>query len=224
MAKKNKELKKAKDIKLKQADRAGPSEATLLDLAQERGLFDAADQRERKLRKPTPNGLNKVVDDDNDETVLSPRTERILEAILWTVSLAMLHFTLDVLVHHQYATDIHWPRLCLRTARAWALFLLLFWPLHPHRDTNPYLLPRTLGVPLRLQRPLRQAVFFAISCAAGCYLVYISNEYGHLSIMKQAPPLGCLWIWTVIELDLLWALPSVTAVGAYMWKQGYTVS
>jgi hypothetical protein len=54
------------------------------------------------------------------------------------------------------------------------VFLLLFWPLHPHAS-NPVLLP---GLPLRYQAPLRQAIFFAASCAAGCYLIHISNEYG----------------------------------------------
>lgn len=79
------------------------------------------------------------------------------------------------------------------------------------------------GLPLRYQAPLRQAIFFAASCVAGCYLIHISNEYGYLSIMKQAPPVGCLWLWAVVEMDLRWAVPSLAVAGAFMWQGGYSV-
>jgi hypothetical protein len=68
---------------------------------------------------------------------------------------------------------------------------------------------------------LRQGIFFATAVIAGCYLVYTTNRHGYLAVMKQAPPLGCLWVWSVIELDLLWALPSLAVTAVYMWQGGY---
>jgi hypothetical protein len=118
MAKSRKEPKTAKGIKLKHPDRSGPSEATLLDLAQDRGLFDAADERQSQLRRKQL--ANNDDDDDPEEHVLSPRAERIMEAMLWTVTMAMGHFTFDVLVQHQYAVEIKWPEVCTRAATAWA--------------------------------------------------------------------------------------------------------
>ena len=115
MTKPRKEPKKAKDIKLKQPDRSGPSEQTLLNFAQERGLFDAADDRQTQLQKKKQPGA-----DEEEEHVLSPRAERIFEAILWTITMAMGHFTFDVLVQHQYAIEIKWPEVWVRAARAWA--------------------------------------------------------------------------------------------------------
>lgn len=127
MARQRKEPKKAKDIKLQQPDRSGPSEETLLNFAQDRGLFDAADKRNRdngsaaaapagKLTKiPKPASAER-----DEDPVLSPRAERVLEALLWTATMAMLHFTFDVLVQHQYGTDIKWPEVWVRAARAWA--------------------------------------------------------------------------------------------------------
>jgi hypothetical protein len=106
---KRKEPKKAKDIKLKQPDRSAPTEETLLNLARDRDLFNAADRRTASLNRG-----------DDDDPVLSPRAERILEAGLWTATMAMLHFTFDVLVQHQYGTEIRWPQVWLRAARAWA--------------------------------------------------------------------------------------------------------
>lgn len=109
---KRKEPKKAKDIKLKQPDRSAPTEETLLNLARDRDLFNAADRRTASL-----NGRSSG---DDEDPVLSPRAERILEAALWTATMAMLHFTFDVLVQHQYGTEVRWPQVWLRAARAWA--------------------------------------------------------------------------------------------------------
>lgn len=42
--------------------------------------------------------------------------------------------------------------------------------------------------------------------------------------MKQAPPLGVLWLWSVIELDLPWAALSLAIAGGYLWKEGYSIT
>ncbi|PNY28949.1 Uncharacterized protein TCAP_01133 [Tolypocladium capitatum] len=200
---------------LRQPDRSAPSDKTLLDLAQERQLFRQAERRERQLAA----GGDAHGRGDDAAPTLPPRAERFLEAALWTATLAMLHFTFDVLVQHQYGTEIAWPAVWARTGRAWMVFLFLFYVLHPH-PASPVLLP---GLPLRFQRPLRQAVFFAMSVAAGCYLIYISNTYGYLATMKRAPPLGCLWLWAVVELDLLTAVASLAVAAAFLWQGGYDI-
>jgi hypothetical protein len=120
-------------IKLKHPDRSGPSEKTLLELAQERGLFDQAKKREEEIgkkaapiRSPRPRKDDSDDDDDDDdeeddddEVGLTPGAERVLETLLWTMSLAMLNFTLDVLVYHQYSVDrISWPTIWQRFAQA----------------------------------------------------------------------------------------------------------
>lgn len=114
MARQRKE-KSAKDIKLKQPDRSGPdpTEKTLLQLAEERQLFQQAQQREKEL------GKKKNVGDVKEEDLLSPGEERFIEAVLYTATLAMVHFTFDVLVQHQYAAEIEWQTVCIRTALAW---------------------------------------------------------------------------------------------------------
>lgn len=115
-----------KKIKLRQPDRSGPSEKTLLEIAQERGLFAQADQKEkenedasRKRGLPKTATRVRVRQEDDDDEALSPTAERVLETMLWTVSLAMLHFTLDVLVQHQFSMDqVQWPQVCIRAVQA----------------------------------------------------------------------------------------------------------
>ncbi|KAG6125987.1 hypothetical protein E4U38_004204 [Claviceps purpurea] len=239
------------NVPLRQPDRTGPSEATLLEIADQRGLFQQAAKRERELSatksgKSTPDGgddsesdtasnsdsdsdsdgnskrnsnraKNSKSNSDNDEPLISPRAERILDAALWTVTIAMVHFTLDVLVHNQYAREMEWSAMAVRTCRAWGVFLFLFYFLHPFTPNAP-LVP---GLPSRLQHPLRQALFFATSVVAGCSLIHVTNTYGYLATMKQAPPLGCLWLWAVVELDLVWGCVSLLVAAGFLRLGGY---
>ena len=89
--------------------------------------------------------------------------------------------------------------------------------LHAHSSDEP-LLP---GLPRKWQYGMRQAIFFATAVIAGCYLIYTTNWHGYLAVMKQAPPLGCLWIWSVIELDLTWAVCSLAVAALFMWQGGF---
>ncbi|KAI8667247.1 hypothetical protein LRP88_01002 [Fusarium phalaenopsidis] len=200
---KEKKEKSAKDIKYAHPDRSAPSEQTLLNFAKQRDLFAEADRRQRQV--------------DNNEPVLPPRAERILETLLWTVSMAMLHFTFDVLVQRQYGIEVLWIQIVQRTLVAWLVFIGLFYVLHPHYSA-PTFVP---FVPRDWQEPLRQLIFFTVSISAGCYIIYITNEYGYLAVLKQAPPVGCLWLWAVIELDLLWAFTSLLIAVGYGWTHGY---
>ncbi len=62
-----------------------------------------------------------------------------------------------------------------------------------------------------------------MSVVAGCYLIYVTNMKGYLATQKRAPPLGCLWIWAVVELDLPWATLSLVVASAYIYLKGYDV-
>ncbi|KAI1456724.1 hypothetical protein F4805DRAFT_458514 [Annulohypoxylon moriforme] len=200
--------RKAAEIKLAHPDRSGPSEETLLKLAEERDLFKQAEQH---------NGKQSNESDDGEP--LSPRAERIMDAILWSVSLSMLHFTLDVLVQHQYAISIIWPQIIIRTMQACAVFTLLIYVLHPHK-AFPRFCP---GLPLKYQDPLRQTIFLVASVCSGCYLIHISNKYSYLAVMKQSPPLGCIWVLSVIELNLPLAVLSLSIAGGFFIQGGYTI-
>ncbi|KAF4627823.1 hypothetical protein G7Y89_g10328 [Cudoniella acicularis] len=102
MARHRKEKDGKIKLKLKQPDRSGPdpSEATLLDFAQQRGLLD----------------IPQKGDGTGEEE--EPIPGRLAEAILWSVSLTMLHFTLDVFVSHQYAVKVDWEKIVYRAFQA----------------------------------------------------------------------------------------------------------
>ncbi|EPE30845.1 hypothetical protein GLAREA_03812 [Glarea lozoyensis ATCC 20868] len=100
-------------IKLKQPDRSGPSDETLLGFAEKAGILDVPQQK------------GKTEDEE-------PLIGRLGESLLWSVSLTMLHFTLDVLVMNQYAVQLDWNELFQKTIQA----LPGSQALHPSQDTN----------------------------------------------------------------------------------------
>jgi hypothetical protein len=221
MARQRKE-KDVKDIKikLKHADRSGPdpSRETLLDLAEKRGLLNIPEGEEE----------DKTGLDENGEPLIG----RLGESILWSISLTMLHFTLDILVAHQYAVHIKWFHIITRTMQAFpgtscnslvcvllmsTVLLMLVYTLHSHPTPSP-LLP---SLPARMQPLAHQIFFFLSSITAGCYLIYITNMHGYYAVMKQSPPLGCLWIWSVIELNVFWASGSLVCCGVFLRYGGY---
>lgn len=175
------------DVPLAQPDRSVPKGKTLLDLAAERQdeLFAQADaiNAERSAEGPFAN------------------------ALLYAVTLSMVHFTLDVLVYHQYAQAIYWDEILKRVA----IFL-------PCIGAILYILyqPVLMRLPL-----LRQILFLVCSTLAGCYLVRASNKEAYIAVMRRAPPLGTLLVWLYIEMRLPFALAGFAFVGAYLWVNQY---
>lgn len=235
--------KRAKNIKLKQPDRSGPTDKTLFDIANERNLFKQAAAKERKNKRQNAEGSDDDEDDDEEEGI-PPGAERILETLLYTVSLTMLHLTLDVLVQQQYAIEIEWFKIIQRDLQALmgmlsvdllavpllnslltylcclnSVFTALVYALHPHAAATT-VVP---GLPQRFQNHARQAIFLAMGTAAGCYLIHITNKYSYIAVLKQAPALGCLWVWSIIELNLALAVASLAASGFFFWQGGYTI-
>lgn len=188
---------------LRHPDFSGPKGKTLLELAADR-------QRELDKSKPVswfatntePPEEKPPVDNDEPAAIGA-----VGDAILYSTSMAALHLTLDVIVYSQYREDILWREIFGRAAAAMPIFVLLVYLTHvdfSHR------------FPL-----LRDLTFFGGSIVAGCYLVYSGNKHGYFYVMKAAPPVGTLWIWSVVEMTLPFAALSAVTVLGYIWWNSF---
>lgn len=142
-------------------------------------------------------------DDDDDE--LGP----VGNALLYTLSLASFHFMIDVLVYNQYAAasadePFDWVDMLTRTCRVIPVLAIATWLMHTTTAK------RTL-------RPLRQVAFLAGATVTGTTLIWSGNKMAYYAVMKRAPPLATLWIWSVVELDPAPALLSAILVGVWAW-------
>ncbi|KAL1589896.1 hypothetical protein WHR41_01296 [Cladosporium halotolerans] len=195
-------------IKLAQPDRSGPKSKTLLDLYDEKksllehGQPFAQQHTDGQVRDESGNILEAGLGDGEP---IGP----VGDAIFWAVCLAMFHFTLDVLTFQQYRQEIEWGPIFRRTGLVLPILWLLIYVMRS---------PTARKVEL-----LRQVFFLAVGVGAGCYTIHVGNVYDYYAVMKQAPPLGTLWVWSVIEMRLPYALVGVAANLGYMFYKGYGV-
>ncbi|KAL8951434.1 MAG: hypothetical protein Q9222_002595 [Ikaeria aurantiellina] len=186
------------DIPLARPKERAPKGKTLIEIAEERQLL-------QKSGSDAPSITTTQINPDGSITELpehsDPASTPYLDILLYSTSLIILHFTLTLLVHHQYASER--PSLLplflsavVFSPAPW-LILFLVATLHP-----------------RASHPLMQVLFAGMAVVGGAWLVKASNDDPYLAVMKKAPALGTLWLLqfrTSIEVmpsDILKPSPS----------------
>ncbi|KAM0801266.1 hypothetical protein BDR22DRAFT_199975 [Usnea florida] len=198
------------EVPMHHPSRDTPKHKTLLDIASERRLLSTSSQNPPHsitTTKTNPDGSLSIVESVSD----SPNVETpYLDVFLYAATLTMLHFTLTILVHHQYATTPPSLTSIFYTSTfkspTTALILVLVAILHP-----------------RSSHLLTQILFASMSVAAGAWLVHASNEDSYMAVMKKAPPLGTLWVWAIVEMRWEWAVGCLSMVAGWGWWKGYSM-
>ncbi|KAJ4290601.1 hypothetical protein N0V90_010819 [Kalmusia sp. IMI 367209] len=156
-------------------------------------LFELAEERQRELDKANPKKRN--IDTDNTPPGERPFNDEeplgpLAEGVIYSVTMAVMHLTLDILIFK-------------RAASALPIFFLLVYLTHVDFSNR---------FPL-----LRNLMFFGGAIASGCYLVHSGNKHGYFYIMKAAPPVATLWVWSTVEMDVVYSALSAAAVLSYSW-------
>jgi hypothetical protein len=148
-----------------------------------------------------------------------------VDTLFLASSLSMLHFTLEVLTVHQYAQTLKFAPIFSHTIfRAFPTLTVLIHFFHGHLISLPASgTSRNPGSLRRLLFLLRQTLYLAIANVAGCYLIYLTNDKGYYAVMKNAPSVGTLWIWSVLEMGIVGAVGGVLGPGLYAWYYGYGI-
>ena len=146
----------------------------------------------------------------------------IFDTFFLALPLSCLHFTLSFLTVHQYAQELKALPIILNTIFvAFPTLTLVIHLLHGH------LFGLTAGnVPTSMKKGAivaQQILFLLAANTAGCYLIHLTNDKGYYAVMKRAPSIGTIWVWSVIELGLAGALAGVAGPGLYAWWNGYGV-
>jgi hypothetical protein len=144
------------------------------------------------------------------------------DTLFLALSLSCLHFTLSFLTVHQYAQELRLLPIVLNTIFvALPTLALVIHLVHGH------LFGLTSGrVPRRLRKAAtvaQQVLFLLAANIAGCYLIHLTNDKGYYAVMKNAPSIGTIWVWSIIELGLGGALAGVAGPGLYAWWNGYGI-
>lgn len=204
-------------ITLSQPLLTAPTQKTLIEIAAERELLNT---NPGAKTHPTdiPSIVTTVINPDGslsdpaEIAALSAGSVSTpyLDVALYTINLTLLHFTLTVIVHHQYATERPslWSLILSSTVFSFAPWLILLLVVLLH--------PRSSDLPVQL-------LFTVISIAAGFWLVHATNDEPYMAVMKKAPALGTLWVWAIIELKWEWGIGCLAVVGGLGWWKGYSI-
>ena len=208
-------LDSSADVPLSQPTRSTPKQRTLYDIAAERQAELSKGQPfpPSSYIGPEPNFVTTTINPDGSlaQTEGQLREDdapigRFGQAFFFASTLTMLHFTLDVLVHHQYRVEVGWGLIVWSTAQALPILFMLVYLFHDRSSAF-----------------WAQIMFMLGSILTGCYLIHSSNREPYFAVMKRAPPMGTLWIWCVLETRLELALLGLSAIGLYFWYGGYSI-
>ena len=228
-------LQTAADIPLARPATIKPQGKTLYQVVSERQAGIAshgrpfpksdANRHDDQFVSLSPDGTVTQVSqqDAGDETLTdSEEASPIFDTLFLAVPLACLHFTLSVLTAHQYAQELRLLTILQNTIFvALPTLCLLIHLLHGHLVSfPPDAIPRHLHKAIVIAQ---QIVFLLAANVAGCYLIHLTNDRGYYAIMKRAPSIGTVWVWTVLELGLSGALAGVAGPGIYAWWNEYGI-
>ena len=162
-------------------------------------------------------------DEDNLADDVPPNP--FFDTLFLALPLSALFFTLSVLTIHQYAAQDKLSFLPIARETILIALSTLFLLIHlAHGHLLPIQLSTNLNPSVaRAFKMLQQVVFVLAANVAGCYLIYLTNDRGYYAVMKRAPAVGTLWVWSVIELGLVGAVLGVVGPGIYAWYNGYGV-
>ncbi|CAO1617567.1 unnamed protein product [Sympodiomycopsis kandeliae] len=136
------------------------------------------------------------------EDSMSPRVEKFLDLLIWSIPFTSLYVLLDVMIHQQYA--LH-PTLLEEFGRM--------------IGTVPILVTIVWSTTISPKIPQRalQILFFIASILLGSAFVWTFHQSPFMEVVRRTPPLGTLWIYCVVKLDLIPCVVSVATVGAFVW-------
>ncbi|TKY87184.1 hypothetical protein EX895_003861 [Sporisorium graminicola] len=136
---------------------------------------------------------------EQQATEMSPQVEGILDLVIWTMPFGFVYTLLDVLVRQQYGETVGVSDEAVRLIRA--LPLLAFF-IHFNLTSK--------------RQALIQGLLFIICSACGCGLIYIVNKSPYDVVVQRVAPLGTLWIFSVVRLDLMPAFISLGIVAMFV--------
>ncbi|CAO1629994.1 unnamed protein product [Parajaminaea phylloscopi] len=140
----------------------------------------------------------------HEEDRMSPAMEHTFDLLIWSIPFSALFVLLDIMIQQQYAMH---PTFMIEAGRMLGtlpFLIALIW-----FSTIKPILPR------RILQPL----FFLASLACGCAFIWTFHEAPFLEVIRRTPPLGCLWVYCIVKMDLVPCVVSLAGVGGFIWYQ-----
>jgi len=141
--------------------------------------------------------VESTVDVEEEEISLC---DEIFNAVMLIIPFSSLLLLMEILIHHQYGKTASFDILTDRMLSGVPILsLFIFYTNRHKRDRR------------------MQFILFIISIVVGSRMIYQFNRSSWLVNMSQCPPLATIWIYTIIQLELIPAFLNLVVVGAFIW-------
>ncbi|KAF8268240.1 hypothetical protein EI94DRAFT_1800621 [Lactarius quietus] len=132
-----------------------------------------------------------------------PLAEEVFAATTLLIPMSFLLLMMYILIHFQYGQKPSWDVITNRMlSRVPILAIFIFY-------TNRY-----------KHKRWAQAGLFVLSVVSGTRMIYQVNYSNWLLNMQQCPPIGTIWVYTILQLDLGPSALALSTVGVWVWWTG----
>ncbi|KDE09191.1 hypothetical protein MVLG_00513 [Microbotryum lychnidis-dioicae p1A1 Lamole] len=182
-----------------------------------------ADAERSHDRGITVRHFQSKLDDDLEEGSEPPALwEHLVDALLWTIPFTFLFVGMDYAVHAQYGQGL--PRSLIVSHLSSLLPTMYILNLiSPTTITANHSTPSTTSAPTSfptLPPRIQQPLLLLLCTATGIHLVHLTSTQSYLQVMASAPAFGTLWVWSVVKMDLGWAVAGLLLVGVGVGARG----
>lgn len=140
-----------------------------------------------------------------EEDAMSPGVEKFLDLLIWSIPFTSLYVLLDIMIHQQYAMHPTLAQEFGRMIGTVPILVAIIW---------------LTTISPKIPRKVLQYLLFVASILLGSSFIWIFHQSPYMEVVRRTPPLGTLWIYCVVKLDLIPCVTSVSAVGAFVWWNG----
>ncbi|KIM90705.1 hypothetical protein PILCRDRAFT_59483 [Piloderma croceum F 1598] len=137
---------------------------------------------------------------DSEDT---PLAEEIFGAVTLIIPFSFLLFLFDILIHHQYGRQPTFGEFADRLIPSVPILSVFIFYTTRYKHTRKM-----------------QAFFFSLSLIIGPRMLWLISRGSWLVNMQQCPPLATIWVYTIVQLDLLPAVVGLTVVAGWVKWQG----
>ncbi|KAF8505589.1 hypothetical protein F5888DRAFT_1604594 [Russula emetica] len=153
--------------------------------------------------EPTSVSSTPQANQGNDGEEEYPLAEELFAATVLLIPVSFLLLMMYILIHFQYGQHPTWDVITERMLSSIPILAIFVF------YTNRYKQTRWM-----------QAFLFVLSVASGARMIYQVNYSNWRVNMQQCPPLGTIWVYTVLQLDLGPAVLALSAVAFWVWWTG----
>jgi len=177
------------------------SEEEQLRLIERTGILKDTPVRFRSGQKHEASSTPPRASFDDDEDY--PLAEEIFAATTLLIPMSFLLLMMYILIHFQYGQKPSWDVITNRMLSGVPILAIFIF------YTSRY-----------KHKRWAQAGLFVLSVVSGSRMIYQVNHSNWLANMQQCPPIGTIWVYTVLQLDLGPAALALSTVGVWAWWTG----